>query len=269
MEDESLTLTFLGTGTSHGVPMIGCDCPTCTSTDERDRRSNASLMITLPTGKVILIDCGRDFRAQALRLRIPRVDYVLLTHVHFDHIAGLDDLRVYNRRQGTPIPVFGRSEHLDYLRRHPFPYMFNRPREGGGVAELELIAVDGPFFLEGIGFEPLVVKHGEQEILGYKFRGCAYLSDVSAIPKETLAGLFGLEVLILGALRYRPHSTHLSLAEALEVIGRLRPRRAWLTHICHDLLHREVEEQLKEPGGPFYAGRQAVSPAYDGLSLKL
>ncbi len=262
-----MTLTFLGTGTSHGVPMIGCDCPTCTSPDERDRRANASLMISAP-GRVILIDCGRDFRSQALRFRIPRVDYVLLTHNHFDHIAGMDDLRVYNQRQSAPIPVLGKAEHLDYLQRRFYSYLFDRPHDGGGVARLELIAVDGPFILEGIGFEPLHILHGAQEIFGYKFLNCAYLSDVSAIPRETQAGLFGLEVLILDALRYRPHDTHFSLEQALEVVRLLRPRRAFLTHICHDLKHADVEEQLKKPGGPFYTPH-AVELAYDGLTLEV
>ena len=267
MEAETVTLTFLGSGTSHGVPMIGCDCPTCTSADERDRRLNSSLMISAP-GKVILIDCGRDFRAQALRFRIPRVDYLLLTHTHFDHIAGMDDLRVYTGRQGAPIPVLGRAEHLNYLKKNIYSYMFDRPGDGGGVARLELIAVNGPFVLEGIGFEPLRVLHGTQEILGYRFLNCAYLTDVSAIPKETQAALYGLEVLILDALRYRPHSTHFNLEQALEVVRLLRPRRTFLTHIAHELRHAEVEEQLKKPGGPFYLPHD-VALAYDGLTVQV
>jgi phosphoribosyl 1,2-cyclic phosphate phosphodiesterase len=265
MNQESVTLTFLGSGTSHGVPMIGCDCPTCLSADERDRRTNASVMLSV-NGKVLLIDCGRDFRLQALRHRIPRVDYVLLTHIHFDHIAGLDDLRVYNQRQGSPIPVLGKAEHLEYLKRHPFHYMFDRIQEGGGVADLELIAVDGCFVLEGIVFEPLPIFHGRLEILGYRFLGCAYLSDVSCIPRETMARLHDLDLLILDALRYRPHATHFSLTEALEVVRQLRPRRTLLTHVCHDLRHAEVEDLLGGPDGPYHVPLP-VGLAYDGLSL--
>jgi phosphoribosyl 1,2-cyclic phosphate phosphodiesterase len=267
MERENIILTFLGTGTSHGVPMIGCDCPTCRSDDPRDKRSNASLLVTV-RGKNILIDCGRDFRQQALRQGLKEVDYVLVTHTHFDHIAGLDDLRVYSRRERGPIPVMGHQEHLSYLKTYIFHYLFDGSAQlGGGLADLELIALDSHFLLEGIMFEPLPVLHGRLRVLGYKFLNCAYISDVSEIPESTLKQLYGLDVLIIDALRYRPHSTHLSLDEALKLIAELKPAKTYLTHIAHDMRHSELEERLRDPDSGCFA--PGVEPAYDGLTLEL
>jgi phosphoribosyl 1,2-cyclic phosphate phosphodiesterase len=263
-----MTVTFLGTGTSHGVPMIGCTCPTCRSTDPRDNRTNSSVLISV-RGRNILVDCGKDFRQQALREHLNRVDYVLLTHTHFDHVAGIDDLRVFNKLRGEAIPLFGRKEHLDYLRTYIYHYLFDENvQKGGGVTELDLVAVDGRFLLEGQVVEALPVLHGALPILGFKMNGLAYLSDVSAIPKATLQRLYGLEVLILGALRHEPHPTHFNVKQALEVIQEVRPRRAYLTHIAHELLHAETERQLALRGtAPLDAVE--VHLAYDGLSVEL
>lgn len=266
MSIEKIKLTFLGTGTSHGVPMIGCSCSTCLSADPRDKRTNASIMLTV-SEKNILIDCSRDFRQQALRHKLDRVDYVLITHPHFDHVAGIDDLRVYSEKQDAPVPLFGSQKHLNYLKSYIYHYLFDgTAQEGEVIAKLELIAVDSRFMLQEIMFEPLLVYHGEMEIFGYKFFNCAYISDVSYIPETTLSRLYDLELLILDSTRYRPHSTHFNLKQALDIVSELKPRQTYLTHICHDILHRELEALLQDPQSEYYTPFP-VNIAYDGLRL--
>lgn len=263
-----MTVTFLGTGTSHGVPVIGCSCPTCRSADPRDNRTNSSVLLCL-RGKNVLLDCGKDFRQQALREGLDRVDYVLLTHTHFDHVAGIDDLRVFNQQRKEPIPVLGRKEHLDYLKTYIYHYLFDESvQKGGGVAELELVAVDGRFSLEGQVVETLPALHGRMPVLGFRFGSLAYLTDVSSVPHATLQRLYGLEVLVLGALRYAAHPTHFNLDQALELIREVRPRRAYLTHIAHDLLHAEVEGRLGDPAA-CACGSAEVHLAYDGLRVEV
>ena len=264
-----MKLTFLGSGTSHGVPMVGCSCRTCQSTDPRDNRTNASLLIEA-RGRNVLIDCGRDFRQQALRHRLERVDYLLLTHTHFDHIAGIDDLRVFNRH-GEPIPVFGNQAHLNYLKTYIYHYLFDPAiQRGGGITELDLVAVNERFLLEGLLFETLPAFHGAIEVFGYKFGGSAYLCDVSFVPKPTLQKLYNLDLLVLGALRHTPHPTHFNLVQALELVAEVKPRRVFLTHLCHDVLHSEVEASFREPDSPYFApGAGEVHLAYDGLTLEI
>ena len=263
-----MTLTFLGTGTSHGVPMIACTCPTCRSTDPRDTRTNASILLTVGE-KRILVDCGRDFHAQALKRGIDSIDYLLITHTHFDHIAGIDELRVFTSRRREAIPVFGKQEHLNYLKTYIYHYLFDPDiQRGGGIANIELVALNGVFQLEGIEIEPLVVFHGSMEILGYRLGNIAYLSDVSAIPEESRRRLHGLDLLILGALRHTEHPTHFNIAQALGVVSELQPKRAFFTHICHDVLHEVVDRQFAEPGNPYYSPIE-VHLAYDGLTLEL
>ena len=262
----AMTVTVLGSGTSHGVPMIGCDCATCRSTDPRDKRTNASILVDVGDAK-ILIDCGRDFRNQAIRERIRRVDHVLITHTHFDHVAGIDDLRVFNYIQRKRIPLYGRVQHLEELRLHTYHHLFDPSiQRGGGIAELELIPLEGPVTLGGVPFIPLTVHHGRLEILGFRFGDAAYISDVSAIPEPTIAALGGLELLIIDALRFRPHGTHLSISEALALVDRLRPRRTFFTHICHDVLHEEVEQGLRERLSGYWAPGE-VHLAWDGLRV--
>lgn len=263
-----MRLTFLGTGTSHGVPMIGCSCRTCSSEDPRDKRTNSSLHVALGR-RHILIDCGRDFRQQALQHRLPGVDYVLLTHTHFDHVAGIDDLRVYTQRREEPIPLMGMAEHLEYLKTYIYHYLFDDGiQRGGGVTRLELVAVQERFTLEGVVFEPLPALHGRLPVLGYRFAGCAYLCDVSTIPPATLQKLYGLDLLILDALRPEAHPTHLSLTQALDLVRELRPKRAFFTHLSHEVLHAEIEAELAMPGSRFH-GPGNVHLAYDGLALEL
>jgi phosphoribosyl 1,2-cyclic phosphate phosphodiesterase len=261
-----MKLTILGSGTSHGVPVIGCSCRTCLSEDPRDNRTNASLLIE-SNGRNLLIDCGRDFRQQALRHQLERVDCILLTHTHFDHVAGIDDLRVFSRR-GRPIPLFGSPAHLNYLKTYIYHYLFDpNIQRGGGVTELELVAVDESFLLAGLLFETLPAWHGELEVFGYKFGGCAYLSDVSRVPQATLQKLYNLEVLVLGALRHAPHPTHFTISQALELAAEVKPRRLFLTHLCHEVLHEPVEESLSKKGGPYHTGLE-VHLAYDGLQIQ-
>jgi phosphoribosyl 1,2-cyclic phosphate phosphodiesterase len=263
-----MTLTFLGTGTSHGVPMIACTCPTCRSTDPRDTRTNASILLTVGPKK-ILVDCGRDFHQQALRQGIDHIDYLLLTHTHFDHVAGIDELRVFTARRRESIPVFGRQEHLTYLKTYIYHYLFDPSvQRGGGIANIELVALNGCFQLEGIEIEPLTVQHGSMEILGYRFANVAYLSDVSAIPEESRRKLYGLDLLILGALRHTEHPTHFNINQALGVVSDLQPKRAFFTHICHDVLHEVVDRQFADPGSSYYSPVE-VHLAYDGLTLEL
>ncbi len=263
-----MKLTFLGSGTSHGVPMIGCHCATCSSSNPKDNRTNASLLIERK-GKNILIDCGRDFRIQAIREDIRRVDHLFLTHTHFDHIAGIDDLRVYNYRQAGPIPIYGRDEHLRYLRKYIYHYLFDDGiQKGGGVSRLESIPLDGTLEIDGLLIEPIKVYHGRLEINGYRFGRCAYISDVSFIPEETMEKLKDLEILIVDALRFRAHPTHFNFEQALQIVARLKPAQTYLTHMCHDILHDEVEEGLRNPGSG-YASAFSVNLAYDGLSLAI
>jgi phosphoribosyl 1,2-cyclic phosphate phosphodiesterase len=246
--------------------MIGCHCATCSSPNPKDNRTNASLLIERK-GKNILIDCGRDFRAQAIREDIRRVDHLFLTHTHFDHVAGIDDLRVYNHRQSGPIPIYGRDEHLRYLKRYIYHYLFDDGiQKGGGVSRLEPIPLDGSIEIDGLVFEPIKVYHGRLEINGYRFGRCAYISDVSFIPEETMERLKDLEILIVDALRFRSHPTHFNFEQALRIVARLEPAQTYLTHMCHDILHDEVEQGLRNPASG-YASQWAVNLAYDGLSL--
>jgi len=196
------------------------------------------------------------------------VDYLLLTHVHFDHVAGIDDLRVFNRH-GQPIPLLGSAAHLAYLKTYIYHYLFDPAiQRGGGVTELELVAVSERFLLEGLLFETLPAVHGELEVFGYKFGGCAYLSDVSRVPEPTLQKLYNLELLILGALRHTPHPTHFTLSQALELASEVRPRRVYFTHLCHDVQHEEVEAAFRERGSPYFTPLDAHL-AYDGLQIEL
>jgi phosphoribosyl 1,2-cyclic phosphate phosphodiesterase len=246
--------TFLGTGTSHGVPMIGCRCATCTSADPRDRRLRPSILVEVAGGPALLVDTSPDLRAQALAHDICRVDAVLLTHPHADHLLGLDEIRRYNHLQRAVIPCFGDPETLKEVRR-VFAYAFEPRQQGGGVPRLELLPVTGPFTAAGVAVTPVPVMHGELPILGYRVGSFAYLTDCSAIPESSWPLVEGLDLLVIDALRHVPHPTHFTVAQALDVVARARPARALLTHIAHDLRHAETSAAL--PAG--------VELAYDGL----
>jgi len=252
-------VTFLGSGTSHGVPMIGCTCAVCQSTDPRDRRSRPSVHITVEDGPAILIDTSTDLRHQALANRITRIDAILFTHSHADHIMGLDDVRRFNVMQGGDIPAYADERTADDLRR-TFSYIFNPPSEkGGGVPQLALATIAGRFNVGGVGIQPVPIFHGKRPILGYRLGNFAYLTDGSRLPDEAWPLLADLDVLVLNALRHRPHPTHFTVAEALEVVDRVKPRQTYLTHICHDLPHAATNASL--PAG--------VELAYDGLVVTI
>ncbi len=252
-----LRLTFLGTGTSMGIPTLSCDCCVCRSPDPRDERTRASLLLNYD-GHTIVIDTSPDFRLQALRANLLHVDAVLYTHPHADHILGLDDLRPFSLKQGQPIPLYANRETLDAIRR-TFSYAFGHSTPFSIVPQVRLEQIDGPFELFSLRFEPLPVLHGTMEVLAYRFASAAYVTDFSQIPPASQQQLHGLDVLILDALRHRPHPTHSSLAESLALVRELQPRRAYFTHICHDLPHADTNAQL--PAG--------VELAYDGLAVEV
>ncbi len=251
-------VTFLGTGTSHGVPMIGCECATCRSDDPHDRRWRPSILIEMADGTVVLVDTPPDLRTQALAFDVRRVDAILFTHAHADHLLGLDEVRRYNVLQGRPIPCYGDAQTVVEIRR-TFAYAFNPPQHGGGVPRIELFRLGGPFCLGGQTIVPVPVLHGTQPVLGYRVGPFAYLTDCSAIPASSWPLLEGVQVLTIDALRDRPHPTHFTVAQALDVIAALRPRAAYLTHICHDLPHAATSARL--PAG--------VQVAYDGLRVDI
>lgn len=247
---------FLGTGTSHGVPMIGCRCGTCRSLDPRDRRSRPSVIVELAGGVRVLVDTTPDLRSQALAYDLDRVDAILFTHCHADHVMGLDEVRRFNALQRAAIPCYGDAATLQELRRI-FAYIFESHDEGGGIPRIELHPVGGPFSIAGERIVPIPVWHGRREVLGFRVRDFAYLTDCSGIPDASWPLLDGLDALAIDALRHRPHPTHFTVEQALAVSARLGPRRTWLTHICHDLPHAATNASL--PAG--------VELAYDGLRI--
>jgi len=253
------TLTVLGSGTSMGVPTVGCDCAVCTSSDPRDRRLRPSVMVQWD-GRTVLIDTSPDFREQAIRERIRRIDAVLYTHGHADHILGLDDVRPLSFPRvtgGGKIPLYA-TENTARVLRNVFRYIFEADYKYGGLAQVEIHNVDGPIDLFGATFTPLVVNHGDYPIEAYRFGSAAYLTDFSSVPEETLAKLEGLDILFLDALRHRPHPTHSTLANSLQIVERLKPKRTFFTHMSHDLQHEETNAALPEN----------VRLSYDGLKLE-
>lgn len=248
---------MLGSGTSTGVPVVGCDCAVCRSSDPRNRRMRPGLRLET-AGRSLIIDTSPDFREQALRFGIDRVDAVLYTHSHADHVFGLDDLRIFNFRQGGSIPCYGSAETMDRMRQI-FTYVFEDGQEGGGKPRLELVGVRAPFDLAGLQVVPVPVRHGAIEVFGYRLGRFACVTDVNYISEESFALLDGVELLVLSALRYRPHPTHFSLEESIAVAERIGARRTVLTHIAHDIDHGRLEVPLP-PG---------IELGFDGLVATL
>ena len=250
-------MTFLGTGTSSGVPMIGCTCAICRSTDPRDKRLRPSIYIAVDGGAGILVDTTPDLRQQALTHSLARLDAVLFTHSHADHILGLDEIRRFNFMQGAAIPCYAAEDVWQTIRR-TFSYAFDGlERQGGGIPRIDVREIAGPFDVAGLHVVPVPLFHGKLPILGFRFGDFAYLTDCSAIPDASWPLVEGVETLVIDALREKKHSTHFTVTEALEAIARIAPRRAYLTHMSHDLGHAETNARL--PRG--------VELAYDGLSL--
>ncbi len=252
-----LKLTILGSGTSHGVPMIACTCPVCTSSDPRDRRTRCSVVFSW-TGGALLVDTAPELRLQCLANDVDRVDAVFYTHGHADHVVGLDDLRRFNAVLGRDLPVYGSAETLDRLQRM-FTYAFvDNPNYPSHKPRLTPMVVTDDFDVAGCQVTPLAYLHGETPVLGLRVGGIAYLPDCSFIPDATRERLRDLDVLVIDALRRRPHPTHFNLEQALVEAERIGARRTFLTHIAHELGHAEVEAEL--PSG--------VRMAYDGLLIE-
>jgi len=250
------TLTVLGSGTSMGVPTLGCDCRVCSSVDPNDRRTRPSVMIAY-SGHVVLIDTTPDFHAQAIREHITRVDAVLYTHSHADHILGLDDLRPLSfRHEKGSVPLYANAATARDIRG-VFKYVFDRDPDYATLAKVHLEELDGAVELFGARFEPVDVVHGRQTIVGYRFGAAAYLTDFSEIPEKSKSRLRGLDILFLDALRHRPHPTHSNVENSLRLVDELKPKRAFFTHISHDLPHQETNASL--PAN--------VRLAHDGLRL--
>ena len=252
-----MKLTFLGTGTSTGVPSIGCECETCTSNDPRDKRLRVSVLIE-HDGQTVLVDTSADFRQQALRQKIKWLDAVLITHCHADHIFGLDDIRPLNFRHGA-LGIYANERAWKDIRRI-FQYVFEPSHYGGGLPQVlaHTVEAGAPFCLgKDLHVTPLEVIHGRLPVMAYRFNDFAYVTDLSEIPPETMAGLRGLDVLSLDCLRLRAHPTHLSLERALAYIEELKPRRAYLSHIAHDIKHARDSALLPDN----------VEFAYDGLQV--
>jgi phosphoribosyl 1,2-cyclic phosphate phosphodiesterase len=249
-------LIVLGSGTSMGVPTIGCDCGVCTSTDPRDHRLRPSVLIQFE-GRNILIDTTPDFRQQAIRAGLRTLDAVLYTHAHADHILGLDDVRPVSFRRPDKLPLYAGEETSRALRQ-VFQYIFEDAYKFGGMARVELNEIGEGVELFGARFETIRVVHGDSEIEGYRFGSAAYLTDFSDIPEASLEKLRDLDVLFLDALRYKPHPTHSTVENSLRIVERLQPKRAFFTHISHDLPHEETNARLPEN----------VRLAHDGLELE-
>lgn len=245
MPSHFMKLTFLGTGTSTGVPSIACDCETCLSEDPRDKRLRASILIE-HNGLTVLVDTSADFRQQALRANIRKIDAVLITHCHVDHVFGLDDIRPLNFRYGA-MPIFANEIAWIDLRRI-FKYIFEPTHIGGGLPQLipHTLVHNSPFCIGDIEVTPLEVIHGKLPVAAFRFNDFAYATDLKFIPPDSMDGLRDLDLLVLDCVRIKPHSTHLHLEEALEIIADLKPKRAYLTHLNHDILYKRDSSLLPD-----------------------
>jgi phosphoribosyl 1,2-cyclic phosphate phosphodiesterase len=256
--DTPVRIAVLGSGTSSGVPTIGCSCEVCRSADPRDKRLRPSILIQFG-GYNVVVDTSPDFRAQVLRQGLKKLDAILYTHAHADHILGLDDVRPFNFHQKALIPIYATQETLDVIQR-VFRYAFDSEPTQSSTPKLDMRVLDGaPFELFGMEFTPIRLCHGQGAVFGYRFGRAAYLTDHSEIPPESRAKLTGLDVLFLDALRHRPHPTHTTVEQAVRLVDELQPRRAFFTHMCHELLHERTEAMLPPH----------IRLAYDGLEIEV
>jgi phosphoribosyl 1,2-cyclic phosphate phosphodiesterase len=252
-----MEITFLGTGTSHGIPVITCDCHVCRSENPKNRRTRSSLWVR-PGKTSLLIDTATEFRLQAVKADLRHVDGVLYTHCHADHVFGFDDLRVFSKLNGKSIPVYGNEPTINELR-DVFSYVFRKTQEGGGKPQVETIVAEEPFWVQGLLVQPVPVFHGVLPIFGYRIGKLAYITDCSYVPSSSIDLLQDLEVLILGVIRYEPHPTHMNVEQALDLARRLKAKRTYFTHISHLLEHEAVSKALPE----------GVFLAYDGLTVQV
>lgn len=252
-----MRILILGCGTSTGVPVIGCDCGVCTSTDPRNVRTRSSVLLGAPGGS-ILIDTSTDLRAQCLANSVERVDAVLLTHTHADHVNGMDELRVFNRLQQSSIPCYGSAQTVGRISVI-FDYIFDGDDDYGWRPDLSITGVDAPFIVCGVEVVPLKLKHAAASIFGYRIGDVAYLTDCSGVPDSSMKLLGGLKLLIIGALRKKPHPSHFSIDQAIEVSRRCTPERTILTHLGHSIDYVRDGDTL--PGG--------VELAYDTMVVEL
>lgn len=253
-------LVILGSGTSFGVPVIGCQCDVCTSDDQRDQRTRVSAIVEGDDGQRILIDTPPELRLQLVAARVNAIDAVLYTHDHADHVHGIDDLRALSAKRGT-LPLYGPADVLQRIR-HRFKYIFDeniRPMEGTSKPDLAIhpLAADEATTIAGMEVLPLPVEHGRMTVFGYRFGDAAYLTDAKHVPPQVLDRLQGVRVFVINALLEKPHSAHLSIPEAIEVAQRVGAEQTYLTHLTHHSTHRALMARL--PDG--------VEPAYDGLTL--
>jgi phosphoribosyl 1,2-cyclic phosphate phosphodiesterase len=288
-----MKLIVLGSGTSHGVPVIGCNCPVCRSSNGLDKRMRASLYVLGDAGERLVIDTGPEFRLQALRAEITRLDAVLLTHAHADHVHGLDDIRPLCREK--PLPVYGNIPTLEEMQTR-FSYVFKKTQRGGGKPRILPLSAGEPFRIGALTITPVPVKHGDLDILGWKIsegpaaghtaareagdpgikgfgeapaHTAVYLTDTSGIPAASLVDIQRPDLLIIGSLRERPHETHFSFQQALTAAVGMDARRVYLTHISHDHLHGEIEDYCRTFREARGLGETPMAPAYDGLQLEL
>ena len=253
-----MEVIFFGTGSSAGTPVIGCGCDTCLSPDPRNKRTRCSIAVQMEDGAVLLVDTGPDLRLQALREKMTRLDGVLYTHYHADHLNGLDDLRSFCHLQRQPIPVYGNEVTMHGIVQR-FGYAFpDHEQHHWDKPVLKAHVVSGPFTAAGVEVIPVPVMHGKYEILGYRIGNMAYLTDVSDISPQSMEKLRGLDILLLDCLRYRPHHTHFNLEQALLWAEKIGARETYLIHMTHELEYAELSSHL-----PF-----TVCPAYDGLRLQ-
>ena len=252
-----LEVTILGSGTSHGVPMIACDCPVCSSSDPRNNRTRASVLLRQGENR-LLIDTTPELRVQFIANRVRRVDAIVFTHAHADHIFGLDDIRRINEICDCEIPCYGHRRTIEAIRKS-FPYIFRTTQAGGGKPRLSLNMIDGPFETAGMNITPIPVWHGRVRATSYRIGDFAYVTDTSRIPPESADLLMGLDTLVLGVVRHTPHPTHFNLEQGLEQIALLRPKRAILTHLSHAFDHEATNSVL--PDG--------VELAWDGMALQI
>ena len=253
-----MKLTVLGSGTSSGVPTVGCSCAVCRSTDPRDRRLRPSILLETASHN-ILIDTTPDLREQVLRKHLQHLDAIVYTHAHADHILGMDDVRPFNYRNNVRIPIYASEPTFAVIRR-VFDYVFDKREHKSMVPQIDVNIIDEePFDVCGVRFQPIPVLHGNATVFGFRFGDTAYLTDHSAIPEASLDKLQGLDVLFLDALRHKPHPTHSTVSESIATSERLKPHRTYFTHICHDLGHEATQASL--PPGVFLA--------YDGLEIEV